>query len=369
MKILEKSKMFIGHNLNKTLLFFGVLLSSQLGYATTPEGSAIVPESQSPPIYEQLGVTSTTLFIVMTLFTLLLLILMSSMASSTKNILKYKQDRAKKNNGTKVLLALVGLFASSTTFAAEVSAGNESLVPFPDRVFWAYIVVDLVLVMFIVHFAGIVKGSISDIIVLRKLFRWGKFGKNLTDAVPVDQEESILLDHEYDGITELDNNLPPWWKYGFYITIVWAVVYIFYYQILEIGDLQEAEYLAEMEAGEKEIAEYKAAHPEMINAENVEQLTDAGSISKGKEIFSTYCVSCHMEGGRGGVGPNLTDEYWLYGNDIEGVFTTISEGAENGMTAWKALLPADKIQQVASYVMQLEYVAPPDGKEPQGDKK
>lgn len=360
MKILEKSK--------KAALFLGIALSGNLVLANSPEAAA--PQVVDTPIYQQMGISSTTLFTIMTIFTLILLGIMMSMASSTKNILKYKQDEVKKKNqGTaKVLLALVGLFASTSSFAAE-TASSSGLIPFPDTVFWAYIIVDLVLIMFIIHFAGIVKGSISDMVVLQKLFRWNKLKKNLTDAVPVEDEGSILLDHDYDGITELDNNLPPWWKYGFYITIVWSVFYIFYYQILEIGNLQEAEYLAEMEEGERQVAEYKAAHPEMITADNVELLTDAASISQGRETYNTYCVSCHSEGGAGGVGPNLTDNYWLYGNDIKGVFTTISEGADNGMQPWKTMLAADKIQQIASYILQMEYIAPPTGKEPQGEEK
>ena len=365
MNILEKSK--------KAALVLGGLLSGTMAMAiesveATAATTSVVVDT---PIYEKMGVSSTTLFIIMTLFTVALLFLMVSLANSTKNVLKYKQDelRKKKNSSAKVILALVGLLASTTAMAADGAGASQSLIPFPDKVFWGYIIVDLVIIMFMIHFAGIVKGSISDMVELPRLFRWKKLTRNLTDAVPVEDEGSILLDHDYDGIKELDNNLPPWWKYGFYITIVWAVFYIFYYQILEIGDLQEAEYLAEMEAGEKQVAEYKAAHPELITADNVELLTDPGAIADGKTTFETYCVSCHMEGGAGGIGPNLTDKYWLYGNDIKGVFTTISEGADNGMTAWKAMLPADKIQNVASYVLQLEYIAPPNGKEPQGEEK
>jgi len=363
MNISEKSK--------RTYLFLGLLFSTTLIIAqevvTAPVASPVAPASA--PIYEQLGVSSTTLFTVMTIFTFLLLAFMMSMANSTKNILKYKQDLSKKNNTPKVLLALVGLFASSQAIAAPTVAG-ESLIPFSDTVFWTYIAVDIVLIMFIIYFAGIVKGSISDVIVLRKMFRWKKLGKTLTNYVPIEEEASILLDHDYDGIKELDNQLPPWWKYGFYITIVWAFVYFFYYQVLEIGPLQQAEYELEMEEGERQMAEYKSLHPEMITAETAELLTDAATLSAGREVFETYCISCHMEKGMGGVGPNLTDPFWMYGSDITSVFTTISEGKpQNGMAAWKNLLAADKIQAVSSYVLQLDYIAPPIGKEPQGTEE
>lgn len=363
MNISEKAK--------KTYLFLGLLFSTSLIMAqdvvTAPAANSVAPASA--PIYEQLGVSSTTLFTVMTIFTFLLLAFMMSMANSTKNILKYKQDLTKKDNTPKALLALIGLFVSSQAMAAPAVQG-ASLIPFSDTVFWTYIVVDVVLIMFIIYFAGIVKGSISDVIVLQKMFRWKKLGKTLTNYVPIEEEGSILLDHDYDGIKELDNQLPPWWKYGFYLTIAWAFVYFFYYQILEIGPLQEAEYAYEMEEGERQMAEYKALHPEMITAETAELLTDAATLSAGREVYEMYCISCHMEKGMGGVGPNLTDNFWLYGGDIKSVFTTISEGKpQNGMAAWKNLLAADKIQAVASYVLQLDYIAPPTGKEPQGTEE
>lgn len=354
----------------KNLLGFAFVISTSLvfGQGEIPTTEAVTVAPAQSPIYDQLGVSSTTLFIVMTAFTLLLLIFVSSMASSTKNIIKYKQEIRKKNQTPKILLALVGLFISFSANAAETTA-SSSLIPFPDKIFWAYIVVDIVLLMLIIYFAGIVKGTISEFVVLRRMFRWKKFGKKFTNAVPVEQESSILLDHDYDGITELDNDLPPWWKYGFYVTIVWAVGYFFYYQILEIGPVQEEEYAQEMADGELQMAEYKALHPEMITIDNVELLTDETTISLGRSIFKQNCVSCHMEGGIGGLGPNLTDDFWLYDNDIKGVFNTISEGANNGMKSWKSDLSADKIQAVSSFILQLDYVAPPTGKEPQGEQK
>ncbi|MFT5823728.1 MAG: mono/diheme cytochrome c family protein [Crocinitomix sp.] len=353
----------------KTTLFLGTLFISSLVLAQEEPVTEALSVVQNSSIHKQLGLSSTMLFIVMTGFTLLLLAVVWSMASSTKNILQYKQDQIKKkNNNAKKLLALFLLTFSTGAMAADGGTVAKSLISFPDSIFWAYIVVDVVLIMIIFYLAGIVRGTISDIIVLRKMFRWRKIGKTLTNAVPIEEEGSILLDHDYDGITELDNDLPPWWKYGFYITIVWAVGYFFYYQVFEIGDLQEAEYLASIEKGEREIAEYKAAHPEMITAENVELLTDASGLAQGRLIYDQKCQSCHMDAGAGGVGPNLTDNYWLHGSDLGSVFVTISEGVpEKGMAAWKTMIPANEIQAVASYILQLEPIAPPKGKDPQGD--
>lgn len=368
MKMLEISK--------KVTFLLGFLMAGTViaqDPAAAEEAVSVAAESTVDiPIYALMGVSSTTLFIIMNLFTALLLFLMISMANSTKNILKFKQDELKKKSsgGAKVILALIGLFASGNAMAAETLESYQGFIPFSDQVFWAYIVIDLILIMFIVHFAGIMKGSVSDAVQLQSLFRWNKLKKNLTDAVEIEDEASILLDHDYDGIKELDNNLPPWWKYGFYITIVWAVFYISYFHIFQVGNLQQAEYEAAMEDGEREIAEYKAAHPELINEDNVELLTDNAALLKGKGIYDKNCASCHMEGGAGGVGPNLTDNFWIYGNDIKGVFHTVSEGAQNGMKAWKTDLAPDKIQAVSSYILSLEYISPENGgKEPQGDEK
>ncbi|NOQ74949.1 MAG: c-type cytochrome [Crocinitomix sp.] len=362
--------------LTKATLFLAALFTGNLLLAQEEPIVEAISAAQSTPIHVQLGLSSTMLFIIMTGFTLLLLAVVWSMASSTKNILKYKQDQVrKKSNGTKALLALFALTFSTGAMAAEEGGGSTSLVPFPDSIFWAYITVDIVLIMIILYLAGIVKGSISDMIPLRGMFKWKRW-KNLkarwksmlTKSVPIEEEGSILLDHDYDGITELDNELPPWWKYGFYITIVWAVGYFFYYQVFEIGDLQEAEYLTQMADGEREIAEYKAAHPELITADNVELLTDAGAISEGRALYDQNCASCHEPAGAGKTGPNLTDDYWLHGGDLSSVFVTISEGVpEKGMAAWKTKMPANEIQAVLSYIFQLDYIAPPTGREPQGE--
>ncbi|WP_084274487.1 cbb3-type cytochrome c oxidase N-terminal domain-containing protein [Crocinitomix catalasitica] len=323
-------------------------------------------------IYDMLGMSSTSLFTVMTLFTVLLVFIMVAMAGVAKTMLWHKYDKKEKKSidiNAKTIL-VIGLLFSGSAMAAGNTAPAESLIPFSNSVFWAYVIIDIVLLGFIYYFAKIIRSTIAEDLPERKpLIQWKKITKNLTNAVEIEDEGSILIDHDYDGITELDNDLPPWWKYGFYITIVWAVVYFFYYQVFEIGNLQEAEYLAEMAEGEREVAEYKAAHPNLITAANVTLLEDASAIAKGKGVYDTYCMSCHMDSGRGGIGPNLTDAYWLYGNDISTVFKTISEGAANGMPAWKELMPANDIQAVASYVLHLEEIPAPDGKEPQGELK
>jgi cytochrome c oxidase cbb3-type subunit 3 len=190
----------------------------------------------------------------------------------------------------------------------------------------------------------------------------------MVDSVPVEKEKDVLLDHDYDGIKELDNNLPPWWKYGFYFTIAFAVVYLLYYHVSGVGKLQEAEYAEEVQIAAQEKAARLLASADNVNEETVIRLTDAEGIAKGKETFTKLCAACHLADAGGQVGPNLTDDYWLHGGGIKNVFKTITYGVPTkGMISWEAQLSPKQIQQVASYVLSLKGTNPAGGKEPQGD--
>ena len=341
----------------KSILLFGAVTLSSLSMAAE-EAAETVAEvvKEATPIYETLGVSSTALFSIMMAFTAVLLFALYSIAKSASNVLIGKQNKLKKAS---LLIALS--LVSSATFAADGSVGTADMA-FSNLTFWTILAIDICIILAIIYFANfakkVAKTETSESLPT-SLFA------SFTNAVDLDKEDSILLDHEYDGIRELDNDLPPWWKYGFYITIVWGVVYFVYYQVMEIGNLQTAEYNQEMADGEKEIAAYKAANPNMVNAETVVLLTDADAIASGKEIYSTNCVACHAGNGGGGIGPNLTDKNWIYNGDVKGVFNTISEGAENGMIAWKDILNPEKIQAVSSYVLSMELAE--GGKDPQGD--
>lgn len=185
---------------------------------------------------------------------------------------------------------------------------------------------------------------------------------------PISEEGELELDHNYDGIKELDNKLPPWWLYSFYASIIFAAGYLAYYHIFD-GDSQIDEYEQEMIAAKNAVEEYKKNAPDLVSAENVTLLTDAAALEEGKAIFQTNCVACHAADGGGGIGPNLTDENWILGGGIENVFHTISEGgrAGKGMVAWKSSLKPTQIQQVASYVLSLQGTTPANPKEPEGD--
>ena len=174
----------------------------------------------------------------------------------------------------------------------------------------------------------------------------------LLGSKPIEEEGEIILDHNYDGIKELDNNLPPWWIYGFYATIVFGVIYMVRYHVLNADD-QFAEYEIEYAEAQRAIEEYKKTAKNLVDINTVELLTEATDLNAGQKIFEVNCVVCHMADGGGGIGPNLTDEYWILGGGIKNVFKTVSEGGRDGkgMVAWKASLKPLEIAQVSSYLL------------------
>ncbi|MBL6449364.1 c-type cytochrome [Fulvivirga sp. 29W222] len=198
---------------------------------------------------------------------------------------------------------------------------------------------------------------------------WSKFLTEANDAVPVESEETIMLDHNYDGIRELDNHLPPWWKWLFYGTIAFAVVYLAGYHVFGTMPLQLEEYQSEVAQAEKVALARKADTPVSdINEENVERVTDQALLDNGREVFISNCAPCHKEDGAGGIGPNLTDKYWIHGGDIKSIFKTIKQGVpEKGMISWEPLLSPDEMQNVSSFVMSLAGTNPPNAKGPQGE--
>ncbi len=203
----------------------------------------------------------------------------------------------------------------------------------------------------------------------RKISWWRRMMERWTDAVPIEQEKDVLFEHDYDGIQELDNKLPPWWLALFYVTIAFAVVYIFYYHISGIGMSSQEMYAQEMKQAEAAVAEYKATHGAPLDESSVTLVEDEATLSIGETVYKTHCVPCHGNQGEGGIGPNLTDKYWIHGGSIQNLFATISNGVpEKGMLAWKGQLKPEQIQAVASYILvKLQGTNPPNAKGPQGE--
>lgn len=217
------------------------------------------------------------------------------------------------------------------------------------------------------------QGKIKELnaLLTEKIPLGERLKKRLINIVPIDQEEDILFDHTYDGIEELDNNLPPWWLYGFYLTIVIGVAYMGYYHFSDDVLSTQDYYYLEMEAAEIAKEEFLERQANKIDESNIIALIDKSSLSAGRGVFKTNCVTCHMEhggGAPGSVGPNLTDEYWLHGGGIKEVFKTIKYGVPaKGMIAWKDQMSPSDMHKVASYILSIQGTNPPNAKEPQGE--
>jgi len=187
------------------------------------------------------------------------------------------------------------------------------------------------------------------------------------NPVPLEQEGEITLDHNYDGIRELDNHLPPWWINMFMLTIIWAIGYMWYYHWGGNGLNQADEYKTEMAAAKKEIAMALAGKANAVDESNVAVLTDASELGEGELIYKNVCAACHGLKGEGTVGPNFTDEYWIHGGGIKDLFKTIKYGVpDKGMIAWSSQLKPIDMQKVASYILTLKGTNPPNPKAPQG---
>src|SRR5690554_1184363 len=193
--------------------------------------------------------------------------------------------------------------------------------------------------------------------------------KKLTRTKAMSEEKEIELEHDYDGIKELDNDLPPWWVYLFYATVIFSVVYLGKYHLFG-GDNQYQELEKALAIAEKEIEEYKKTAPDLLTADQVVVLTDPADLAAGKTVYEMNCVACHRADGGGGIGPNLADEYWILGGDVKDIFHVISEGGRDGkgMVAWKQQIGPSDIAKVASYILSMQGTNPADGKEPEGDK-
>lgn len=196
---------------------------------------------------------------------------------------------------------------------------------------------------------------------------WSKLYDRAWQLVPMDKESDIDLGHDYDGIKELDNRLPPWWLYLFYATILWGAAYVYIYHWSDLGPSQSEEYEQEMEyAAAMKLAQLsKMANA--VDESNVTITTDEKELAEGRSIFLSQCAACHGQAGEGGVGPNFTDAYWIHGGSIQDLFKTIKYGVpEKGMISWKSLLSPSAMRSTASYILTLQGTDPPNQKDPEG---
>jgi cytochrome c oxidase cbb3-type subunit 3 len=336
---------------------------------------AIAPQQAYAGSYlvNSTGVNDESLFIILTLIAVFQVIAILVVAGVIKSIVGNREIWQMKQGKTAGIITLLFMLTGSQAFAQN--ADFDQLITMDDTGFVALLTLNLFLFGAFLYLVSRLN-KLMKMVTKEEEDRvpdgfMAKINDMLTDSVPVEKEKDVLMDHEYDGIHELDNNLPPWWLYGFYFSIAFAVVYLFNYHITGNGKLMVEEYQAEMQAAEEAKAAFMATQENVVDESNVEYLSDASALGEGQKTFKLYCAPCHGETGGsmpGGVGPNLTDDYWIHGGSMSDIFKTIKYGVpEKGMVSWEAQLNPTQIQQVASYIKSLHGTNPPNAKEPQGD--
>jgi cytochrome c oxidase cbb3-type subunit III len=325
------------------------------------------------PVYVEPDYSS--IFWAFVLITGILMLAIGFTASSIKTVVKSEKFRNRnikkinespqkpKGNGhIKTLLILIGISAapfSASAFSFDIT--SSGMVKVDETDVWIFLIIDLILVWVLFYLRNLLFSLIDEISPRKKKVKQKKTRKAikvLTRTVAVEDEASILMDHDYDGIQELDNNLPPWWLWGFYISIAAAIFYMTYYHVLSIGDSSTEAYNKEMVLAKEARAEWLKNAAMNVDENTVILFSDNANLNKGAVVFKENCKVCHGNKAEGLNGPNLTDDYWLYGGDIKTVFKSIKygRGEEAEMPSHEEKLNPVEIQQVASYILSLDFV-------------
>ncbi len=289
-------------------------------------------------------------------------------------------ETAKKMKANKGLLALAILLvtvlpASAQDAVAAASDGVTMMFDMEATVFWMLLgvimfeFIVLLVLCYILYTFLVRKGLIKAFTAETALPKWMQWNAMMGNDIPLEKDAELLTDHDYDGIQELDNGMPPFLKYMFVATILFAVYYVVDYHVIKASPLQLAEYERQLEKGEADKLEYLKKAGASVDENSVTLLEDASMLDVGARIYTTNCIACHGDKGQGGVGPNLTDNYWIHGGDVKSVFKSIKYGIpEKGMRAWQSEIKPGDMQAVSSYILKnLTGTNVAGGKEPQGD--
>jgi len=292
---------------------------------------------------------------------------------------RFKKDKAE--SAAKITSVLLLCFFSTSVFAQDTAATQEvvstTISGLAKSSFYALLAViglELLVLLWMLWFlrSFIAKEYVAEVVheeaVAEKESSWKKWWIRINSFRAIEEEKDIQLDHNYDGIRELDNKLPPWWIYGFYVTIIFAGIYLWRYHVSHTAPLSIQEY--EVSVAKAEEAKANNLKKACINSDEntVRLLTATSDIESGKKIFTGTCAPCHGADGGGTVGPNLTDEYWIHGGNLSDVFKSIKYGwPDKGMQPWKSTFSPTQIAQLASYIKSIRGSKVANPKEPQGD--
>lgn len=357
--------------IKKKLLLLAVILPIALG-AAAQNAAQVAPKEEGSNLL-------ATLLIVISI---VLAFIIWGMGQALIGISKLALDKHKKSGtALSVLLLLCLSLLSQPGFAQDAAATTAQAAPnygglsaHNFYVFVAVIAIEVAAILFLAFsirrvYQELLPESAAGTVKQSALSEWWSNldKKFFTKAVSVEKEADVMLDHDYDGIKELDNALPPWWKYGFYFTIGVAFIYMFMFHVSGAGKNPTQEYLAEMEKAKIEKEAYEANNKDKIDESKV-PMADASGIANGQKIFDANCVACHLKGGAGSVGPNLTDDYWLHKGSLNDIYQSIKHGyPDKGMQSWEKNFSPKEISQLASYIKSLRGTNPAGAKAAQGD--
>jgi cytochrome c oxidase cbb3-type subunit 3 len=324
------------------------------------------------------SIWSNPLFLSMSILSTVLLFVIMILANVLKVSIKTKVREIMANK--KVLSAIFLLSSLGLNAQTEKVKDIYEAVPIggmhPMAFFALFIILILelfvILWMCLLILRVVVKREEAAVPVVEEKVKkesvWFNFlTRKVLGVAPVAKDQDVLLDHDYDGIKELDNDLPPWWKYGFYLTIVTGAIYLVGYHVTGTFKLSEDEYKTELADAEVAIKAYRLKMAMNVDESNVVFLSESNNIKKGKSIFDANCITCHGSMGEGGIGPNLTDQYWLYGGAPGNLFKTVSNGTSKGMQPWKDKLSPLDIQNVISFIHSLNGSNPANAKAAEGE--
>ena len=329
------------------------------------------------------SVGSNPLFLAMGILAAVLLMVIMILSGVLRTAVKTKIREIVSSKVTKTLALLMMLFASASAFAQDAApAATESIYesspiagmhPLGFYSLFAVLLLELFVILWLclVILRIIVKreavaSETAGEKVKKESFLTNFVSRKLLGVKPVESDKDVMLDHDYDGIKELDNDLPPWWKYGFYLTIVSGIIYLISYHVTHTSKSSLEEYEYEMAEAEKSVNAYRATLASNVDETNATVATETGSIDAGKATFVKNCAVCHGNEGQGLVGPNFTDKYWVYGNKAGDLFKIVKNGTNKGMKAWKDELSPVDIQNVISYIHTLQGTTPANPKAPDG---
>jgi cytochrome c oxidase cbb3-type subunit III len=344
------------------------MMSTSVLFALTPQMTDAL-KTNKPSVFQ------SPVFYALVAVAFLLLVFILQLSKVLTAVARNYASKQRKGFGdtAKSLLLLIGLgMFSNSTYAANGQMaldflhdgfGNSTLNGLA-----LIIAIELFVVLYyIMLIHSFLKKELveapSKVFETKTSYFWDRFNK----SVALEAEAAVMTDHDYDGIRELDNSLPPWWVYGFYLTIVFSVLYMGYYHLSGNGSVMENEYKAELKQAAIQLAEYKLKAANLVDETNVVALKDDASINSGRAIYVQYCAVCHGQAGEGLVGPNFTDKFWVHGGDVKDLFKTVKYGVQGkGMKSWQQELSPPMMAQVVSYVLSLQGTNPPNAKPAEG---